>query len=336
MTYQFVAGAGAVGPEGRPPLVHSGLPTGDCKDGGLPVLPGREQAFTPAPGLGIAFPEATRNTLMSATIVATGGPVGVSVRAFTSDSTFKEASYEGFDVTRDLGTDISVPLALKTVDGYYTQILFSNPNRVPTEVTIVYSGNTGTHEVKRNVGPFGVLNHSTYSDNVVPAGFIGAAVVKSTQPIAVVTFRAKKVDPRGDLDEDLYTAWNGIPSAKAARTLAFPLIVRRFDRDASHDGVNSWISVSVPGGGVANLTIRAVGTCSPSGPDVVYTTTRRITGSFVFYQNAETDTGLGANPPPCFYGTVTITSDAPILGVASYLTDRSPGDGEAVYNAVTP
>jgi hypothetical protein len=280
------------------------------------------------------MPGVTINTLMAVLVEATGGTVGVSVRAYTSDSTSKEAAYEGFDTAMDVGTEIVVPLALKTVDGYYTHILFSNPFEGTADVEVTYTGNTGTHTASQTLGPFGVGNHSTYSDNVVPSGFVGAAVVKSSSPIAVVVFRAKKVDPAGELDEDLYTSLSGVPIELAAKETWFPFIARRVLRTAGFDGINSWISISVPNGGEANLTLRAVGACE--GPDQVYTSTRMIQGSHIFYLNSETDTGLGPNPPGCFWGAVQVSSDVDIVGTASYIHDAVPGDGEAVYNGVVP
>ncbi len=343
VTYTFVPGAGAVGPEGRAPLVHPGGGGGACAADQFRIGPFQSVTIAPSSdGRAILFPAGTKNTLMSATIESQGGHVGAVVLAFTSDATVKEAGYEGFRVSgfskSDVSKDIALPLAMKTADGYYTQVLFSNPGDAAADVTITYTGSTGTHVKTLSVPAGGVTNHSTYSDNVVPSGFIGAARISSTQPLAAVLFRAKKVDPNGDLDEDLYTAVAGQPAEQAATVLAFPLIVRRVDKLPGRDGANSWISVTVPGGGAANLTLRAVGTCSSGGvaPDSVFTATKRVTGSFVFYTNAEADTGLGGTPPSCFNGAVMITSDVPILAVASFISDRFPGDGEAVYTGIAP
>jgi hypothetical protein len=157
-------------------------------------------------------------------------------------------------------------------------------------------------------------------------------MVRATGPVAVVAFRAKKVHPASDLDENLYTALNGIPLDGASNEVWFPAIFRRLSSDATHDGINSWISVSVPNAGAADVTLRAVGSCGDDEP--AFVTTKRITGSFVFYMNAETETGLGPDPPPCFVGGVLLTSNVPVVGTASYINDLRPGDGEAVYNGV--
>jgi hypothetical protein len=234
-----------------------------------------------------------------------------------------------------VGTDISLPLGLKTPDGYYTQYLFSNPGEAPANLTIVYAGTTGSHTVSLSIPAGGVANHSVYSDGTVPIGFVGAARVTSTVPISAVLFRAKKVNVNSEADEALYTAVNGVPSANASTTQFLPLVFRRVGKDATHDGINSWISVSVPGGGIATLTLRMRGGCTADDFDKPYTTTKTITGSFVFYQNADSDNGFGENPV-CFDGGGTITSTVPILAVASAINDLIPADGEGVYNGVAP
>jgi hypothetical protein len=235
----------------------------------------------------------------------------------------------------DLGTDIVIPLALKTPGGYYTQILLSNPSDSPADVTITYTGSTGAHTVDLVVPANGVTNHSVYSDDVVPVGFVGSATVQSSVPVAAVLFRAKKISPQSEIDEDLYTAVNGVPVARASKTNFLPMVQRRLDADSSHDGRNSWVSVSVPGGGSATLTLRSVGGPCESEAPATYTVTKVITGSFIFYQNADSENGFGANPA-CFDGAMVITSDVAVVAVASSITDLERGDGEGVYNAVAP
>ena len=341
LSYAFVPGGGAVGPAGRPALLDSG-PGGSSCTTGYPIPVTGEIRFAPNSGtVARAFPAETKNALMAATVTVTGGSAAAVVEAYTTDGTAKAAGYEGFLVSAtgavappsDLGTNITLPLGLKTPDGYYTQYLFSNPGATAASLTILYTGNTGAHTVQMSIPPGGVANHSVYSDAIVPIGFVGAASVTSNVPISAVLFRAKKVNVTSELDENIYTAVNGIPSVNASKILSFPLVLRRLGKDSLHDGRNSWISVSVPGGGSANLTIRFVGVCTGADPLKVYTTTRTISGSFVFYQNADFENGFGENPS-CFNGAGTITSDVPVLAVASFITDLFIGDGEGVYNAI--
>lgn len=136
------------------------------------------------------------------------------------------------------------------------------------------------------------------------------------------------------IDEDLYTAVNGSLTSKASTTLFLPTVSRRLLKDASHDGMNTWLSVTVPGGGSARVTIH---TESREWPGVVgcpaqgtFTITKQVIGSFVFYQNADFENGFGANPQ-CLLGSMTITSDVPILAVASFITDVIQGDQEANF-----
>ena len=65
----------------------------------------------------------------------------------------------------------------------------------------------------------------------------------------------------------------------------------------------------------------------------MFTATKSISGSFVFYQNLDTENGLGATPA-CFSGGMIITSDVPIVGIASYISDLASGDQEGVYNGI--
>jgi len=347
ITYSFVPGAGSVGADGLPPLSDPGPGGGGCATG-YPVAVDGQLTFGPeGAGAGILpMPGGTTDALMSATVTSTGASVAASVYAYLTNGSLKGESYSGFSVkpapatgprTDDLGTEISIPVALKTADGYYSEILISNPNPNPATITIDYETGTQTYPVNLTIPANGVGNHSVYADNVVPIGFIGAAVVHSSQPVAAVVFRSKMTTAYSYVDEDLYTAMNGVPVADGSTTANFPYVTRRINADAAHAGYNSWESVSVVGGGTAHLTLTTVAqgisnpTCTTS---TTFTTTMTITGSFVFYQNADQDNGLGANPS-CLVGTMTITSDVPIIAVGDVVNDLINGDQEGGYNAFT-
>src|SRR5439155_8075421 len=104
-------------------------------------------------------------------------------------------------------------------------------------------------------------------------------------------------------------------------------ISRRFGAVNGHDGVNTWVSVAVPGGGTANITLRTVFTALEDVPvciaDGVYFAKAKVSGSFVFFQNANTDNGLGPKPPACALlgGGMIITSDVPIVAATGYVVD---------------
>ncbi|WBL35020.1 hypothetical protein O0235_09495 [Tepidiforma flava] len=224
------------------------------------------------------------------------------VDAYLSGGLRKLASYDGFIVepasASDLGTQISMPLAIK-LDGFYTPVpAFEPKNPTAATATITYVGNTGTYTVNLNIPANGTASHSVYETvGGIPEGFVGAATITSSQPIAAVLFRSKMTAPGSFVDEDLYTAVNGIPVNKATTTAKLPLIFRRAYKTGSFSGYNTWVSVSVADGGTANVTITAINDTSNTAPGCnapgTYTTTKTITGSFIFYQNAETDTGLG-------------------------------------------
>jgi hypothetical protein len=334
ITYSFIGG-------GRPPVTDTG-PSGSGCASGYAVPVGGQIAFAPTNVDGaIPMPASTNNSLMAATVNASSSTVTVGVDAFLTGGLRKLASYDGFVVgaagstTDDIGTDISIPLALKTADGYYSQILLSNPGNTAANATITYTGNTGTHVVNLAVPANGTANHSVYSDNVVPVGFVGAARVTSDQPLAAVLFRGKMTTAGSYVDEDLYTAVNGVPTDRATTTAKFPLIFRRAYKAGSADGYNTWVSVSVASGGTANLTLTAVNDTSNSAPGcnaaATYTTTKAISGSFIFYQNADIDNGFGQNPG-CFWGGMTITSDVPIIAIGDATNDLNLGDNDGLYN----
>ncbi|MCL4230548.1 MAG: hypothetical protein KJ053_03105 [Dehalococcoidia bacterium] len=341
ITYAFVPGAGAVGAGGRAPVTDTG-PGGTGCTTGYRVPVGGQVTFAPTAVDGATpMPSTTANTLMAATVTSTGSPVTVAVDAYVSSGRRKLASYDGFIVggagssTDDVGTAIAIPLALKTPDGYYSQILLSNPNASQATATITYSGNTGTHSVSVTVPANGTANHSVYSDSTVPVGFVGAATVTSDQSLAAVLFRAKMTSAGSFVDEDLYTAVNGVPTDRATTKVRFPLIFRRAYATGGLNGYNSWVSVSVPGGGTANLTIEAVNdpTSGAPGCAAAYTSTvtKTITGSFIFYQNLDADNGFSPNPA-CFWGGITITSNVPINAIGNVTTDLRSGDNDGLYN----
>lgn len=322
---------------------------------GYPVPVGGQLTFGPqnVPAEATqAMPSATAGRLMAATVTSTGAPVTVAVDAYLTNGPRKLGSYDGFVVgaaaTDDLGTTIAIPLALK-IDGYYSQILMSNPGSSPANATITYRSQTGqTYTVTRTIPAGGTASHSVYEgDGGIPEGFVGAATIVSDQPIAAVLFRAKMTAPGSFIDEDLYTAVNGVPTDRATTTAKFPLIFRRaYGNNATCDsssvncGYNSWVSVSVPGGGTANVTLTTINDPTSGAPGcgaaATYTTTFQVQGSYVFYQNlnqgGSVNNGLGANPA-CVWGGMTITSDVPIIAVANVTTDLVPGDNDGLYNA---
>jgi len=327
---------------GRTPVVDAGSGSLACSGGGYRIPVGGQIAFAPNNVDGaIPMPASTANSLMAATLQTSSSTITVAVDAYLSGGPRKLASYDGFIVepasASDLGTQISMPLAIK-LDGFYTQYLLSNPNPTATTATITYVGNTGTYTVNLNLPANGTASHSVYeAAGGIPEGFVGAATITASQPIAAVLFRSKMTAPGSFVDEDLYTAVNGIPVNKATTTAKLPLIFRRAYQTGGFSGYNTWVSVSVADGGTANVTITAINDTSNTAPGCnapgTYTTTKTITGSFIFYQNANVDSGLGASPPSCFWGGMTITSDRPIVVIANATNDLNRGDNDGLYNA---
>ncbi len=329
----------------RSPVTDAGSGSAACSGGGYRIPVGGQISFAPnAVDGAIPMPASTANAIMAATITSSGSTVTVGVDAYLSGGLRKLASYDGFvvgsgptDSTDDLGTTISIPLAIK-LDGFYTQILLSNPNAAAANATITYVGNTGTYTVPLSIAANGTASHSVYeATGGIPEGFVGAATVTSDQPLAAVLFRSKMTSPGSYVDEDLYTAVNGVPTDRATTSAKFPLIFRRAYASGGLGGYNTWVSVSVANGGTANLTITAINDTSNSAPGCnaagTYTATKTITGSFIFYQGLTTDSGIGASPPGCFWGGMTITSDVPIIAIANATNDLNVGDNDGLYNA---
>ncbi|HEY5475477.1 MAG TPA: hypothetical protein VIK11_02075 [Tepidiformaceae bacterium] len=341
LVYSFVDGT-------RSPVTDSG-PGGNGCTAGYPVPVGGQVAFAPNTVDGaVAMPSQTTNGLMAATVTATGAPVTVAVDAYLSGGPRKLASYDGFVVdtanpaASDTGTTIAIPLALKTADGYYSQVLLSNPNATAAHATITYRDTSGhSYAVPLLVAANGAATHSVYSDNVVPVGFVGAATVTADQPLAAVLFRSKMTTAGSFVDEDLYSAVNGVPVVRAATSAKLPLIFRRAYRAGSNAGYNTWVSVSVADGGAANLTITAVNDTQNAAPEcsapATYTATRTISGSFIFYQNLDDASANGFGTlPSCFWGGMTISSDRPIIAIANATNDLYAGDNDGTYNAFSP
>ncbi|MCC7364047.1 MAG: hypothetical protein IT303_06715 [Dehalococcoidia bacterium] len=343
IAYAYVGGGGTT---------DAGTGGSGCATG-HPIPVGGQIAFGPQTVTAEAtqaMPAATAGRLMAATVTSTGAPVTVGVDAYLTSGPRKLGSYDGFIVdtgspaSDDLGTTISIPLALK-LDGYYSQVLMSNPNGTAANATITYRSQGGqTYTVNRTIPANGTANHSVYeADGGIPEGFIGAATITSDQPIAAVLFRAKMTAPGSYIDEDLYTAVNGVPTDRATTTAKLPLIFRRaYGNNATCEaqgalcGYNSWVSITVPGGGTANVTLTTINDPTSAAPGcsgaATYTTTFAVTGSFVFYQNANSNNGLGANPA-CLWGGMTVTSDVPVIAIADVTTDLQPGDNDGLYNA---
>ena len=326
----------------RSPVTDAGSGGTQCASGGYRIPVGGQISFAPTAVDGaIPMPASTANAIMAATVTTTTSTVTVGVDAYLSGGLRKLASYDGFvvggagDTTDDVGTSIAIPLAIK-LDGFYTQILLSNANASAATATITYSGNTGTYTVPLNIAANGTASHSVYeAAGGIPEGFVGAATITSDQPLAAVLFRSKMTSPGSYIDEDLYTAVNGVPTDRATTTAKLPLIFRRAYASGGLFGYNTWVSFIVANGGTANVTITAINDTSNSAPGCnapgTYTTNLVVNGSTVIYQNLNTNNGVGS--AGCFWGGMTITSDVPIVVIANATNDLNVGDNDGLYNA---
>jgi hypothetical protein len=299
----------------------------------------------------IQFPAATRNTQSAALIEVVNSTanneIAASVDLYRSDGNRLLGSYNGFIVddsapaTDDVGTDVVVPLAIKHSSGYYSVIGVQNLDGAAANVQIRYVGATeGGTPVDTTVTLPNVTNagfHSTYEASAagIPVDFVGYARVTSTAKVAALLVRGKETVMGSGVNEPIYTAVNGVPADQADTEWNLPLIFRRFAQTFPGSiGYNSWIQVQVADGSTASVTLRFVGDPASGCPVGPYTTTVNVTGSKVFYMNANNDNGFPAGgAPSCFWGGAQVTANKGIIVIANVSSDSYPdGDNEGLYN----
>jgi len=348
LTYELVPGRGAASSNGGTTLVSSGVASESCPDGGWAIPAAGQLTLAPDGGaLATAMPSGTVNALMSVMIDSTQ-PVTVAVDIYGGgEGSARLASYNGFVVDEDRpGTtedDISrrvvMPLAQKSVNGYWTEYAIANPWDKAVSGSIVYQGTIDgdpnrdvlvTVEIEVPAG--GGVTHSVYDSDALPDGFEGWAMVYADEPVAALLLRAS----RGDTDS--YAAANGVPKGRTTKSVKFPLVFRNVHGGQGQDGTNSWVGVAVADGGKAELEIVAVNTPDASIPGceflVLFQTKITIDGSFVFDQGSDDKekTGLGALPS-CMTGGMVIRSNKPIAAIGGVTSDLRDGDNDGLYNA---
>lgn len=321
-----------------------------CPGGGYPV-PVSGQITFGRTGDGITrFPQDTDNNWMSAQIDVINADgtnnVAANVDIYRSDGNRLLGSYEALAVnnaaptTDDVGTEVIIPLAIKSQSGYYTVIGVQNTTGVAADVMVRYigtAGNTPVDFTKTLKDVDNVASHSVYESPEIPLGFIGYARITSAQPLGAIFIRGKQTFAFSGVNADTYSAGRGVPVDQADTDWNIPLIFRRFRQDGSHWGYNSWIQVQVADGSTTNVTLRFVGdpvfggTC-PVGP---YETTVPVTGSKVFLMNANTDNGFPAgNSPSCFFGGATVSATKPVIVISNVTSDLfSNSDSDGLFNA---
>lgn len=352
VTYFRVPGANGATPPGPDPapVVDNGPGGSGCAQG-HPVAAGGQVVFGRDAGL-TRFPASTDNNQMAAEIEvlnANGNNnVTANVDTYRSDGNRLLGSYtalvdDGDSATDDVGTDIIIPIAMKSTSGFYTVIGVMNRGDATADVEIEYIGRmsdgTGS-EVNQTVTLNDVNNvafHSTYSGGTnVNFGFIGYARVTSSEPIAAIVTRGKQTSAGSGVNEAGYATVNGVSADLATEEWNLPLVFRRFAPGVSPSvGYNSWIQVQVADGSSANVTLRFVGDPASGCPTGPYQHTTAVDGSKVFYMNLNSDNGFPpGNSPSCFFGGAQVTADKPVVVIGQVGADKFPGgDSEGLYNA---
>ncbi len=348
LTYELVPGRGAASSNGGTTLVSSDVASESCPDGGWAIPAAGQLTLAPDQGnLTRAMPSGTVNALMSVMIDSTE-PVTVAVDIYGGGGgNSRLASYNGFVVDEDrpgakeddISRRVVMPLAQKSVGGYWTEYAIANPWDEAISGSIVYQGTVRgdpdrdvlvTVEIEVPAG--GGITHSVYDSDELPDGFEGWAMVYADEPVAALLLRASR------RDTDAYAAANGVPKGRTTTSVKFPLVFRNVNGWQDQEGTNSWVGVAVADGGKAELQIVAVNNPAEAikGCEglALFQTTITIDGSFVFDQGSDDKdaTGLGALPT-CMMGGMVIRSNKPIAAIGGVTSDLQVGDNDALYNA---
>lgn len=335
---------------GGSPIVDNPTGQGGCANG-RPVPAGGQLTYGRAGTGTVQYPAGTRGEQMAALIEVTNAAstnlIAASVDIYRSDGNRLLGSYNGFVVndanpgSDDVGTEVIIPLAIKHSSGFYSVIGVQNVGTQAADVNIQYIGATEQGvPVNQTVKLPNVSNvgfHSAFDPTFnAPLDFVGYARVTSTQPIAGLLVRGKLTTFGSGINEPIYGAVNGVPVDQAGTGWNVPLIFRRFAQTfAGSIGYNSWLQVQVADGSSAQVTIRMVGDPNSGCPVGPYQITATVSGSKVFYMNADSDNGFPAgNAPACFWGGAQVTANKPIIVISNVTSDSYPGgDNEGTFNA---
>ncbi|MCA9844978.1 MAG: hypothetical protein R3C29_13965 [Dehalococcoidia bacterium] len=351
MTYYLLPNAG--GSTGSNPQTVEDNGPGCLGGAGYTVNGGSQLTFSPEPG-DTNFPASTSNNQMAALAVvrnaAANNTIAATVEIYRSDGnrllgSYNAPVYNPDDAANDdVGTDVVLPIAMKSTSGFYTVAGIMNLGQSAADVKITYEGQladgTGVSNTTEVTLPAvqKAAFHSTYQAGTnVPLGFVGSARITSSQPLAVVEIRGKLTssNPPGDA-EPIYTAVNGVPIERAATKWTAPLYFRRFAPGPPGTlGYNSWVQVIVADGTTAAVTLRFAGDPTSGCPVGPYEATFNVTGSRVFYANLDADNGFPVGQTPnCFFGGLTVTTSKPTIIINQVGADKFPGgDSEGVSNS---
>ncbi len=139
-------------------------------------------------------------------VVSSDQPVAAIVNVLGDSGAFG-ASYSGFSSG---STTASIPLVMKNNYGFSTWFNVQNTGTADANVTVTYSN--GTSEVA-TIKPGAAATFDQATNANLPDGFVGSAVVSSTQPVAIAVL---EVGPTTLL------AYNGFPSGSTE--LLMPLV----------------------------------------------------------------------------------------------------------------
>lgn len=264
--------------------------------------PGPSDVFTVTPHAGQTFNQAGRNGLANnlsywSVISATNPSSQLVVQVTETSSRGFLATYEA---TPRPSQTLYAPTAYNNGFGSFnTGSAFANPNPMTATVQIsFYDANSGTVSTTQTltIPPFGVGGSYTPAVAGIPAGFVGSAIISSTQPLVAT------VNEQGAPGSGTYVALS-----QAGQRVGLPAVF-----NGAFGGFVSGATLL----NVTNQTIHVTLQYYDQGgnalaPGLNYTVQPHA--SVLAFQG----TGSSSAPPAGFFGTAVLTSDTPNSLVAT-------------------
>ncbi len=266
----------------------------------------------------------------SGSAVVTGDqPLAGVANFFNDGTTAAKAAFNSYNAFSGGATKLYVPRLVRNYYDYQGGLTIQNVGTAATNVTITYyfGGNTYTQTIN-NIQPNAckILYMPNVTELGTVAGSGSAIIVSSGQPIVATVNEDNRTGAALPGHEGRSVTYNAIPDGKQTTAVLFPQVTSKFY------GYCSGVQIQNVGAAPANVTATF---SMPGHTDIVVTA--------VVQPNASKDWfAPNVVTYPDFNGSVVITSDQPIVGIAntSVRTDidtRYPanyGDSYLMYNGV--
>jgi len=308
-------------------------PSTPCPQGGLPLEPRASllsdqatEGFLKAPFLGGVVVEALPGADGVRAPLAAIAEITAAKRA---------AAYTalGYDfnptaTTDDVAATTFLPLLYRRFGGWSSLVQIQRVNiesDQPLPVTVAfYPYGSSTPLLIKSLRLLRFQALDLLGEEELPEGFVGSAVIKSSEPLAVVVV-LRSLPTNGFA----YTAYTGLAIDKAATALAVPLVYKNYGGpQADPQGQSSSLSFQVADGGEAQVTV----TFHLDGSDRVFTSRPfSVRGSLTLSLRSPLFL-----LPDNFIGTAQVTASKPIVLVVHDWAGLAPNDTSGSYNALSP